>query len=140
VIVVAIADWMTANTKNTAIFASRYALVDRPTACSRRKMGRLPMRSRIVNAVPMKTAAMVSNINTEPGPSFAYISGISGSTSPRPTRHLSQSRICVLSEHQRFVLHASCIYKPHPLMFAAPGYLIRHAIQERQGGCWEIPE
>src|ERR1700757_3625880 len=51
-----IADWTTANTVYTHTFASRYADVDNPTACSRRKIARSPIRSRMVSAVPMKTA------------------------------------------------------------------------------------
>ena len=59
-IAVMIADCRTANPQNTAVLASRYAVVDRPTACSRWKMARSPTRSRIVSAVPMKAAAGIS--------------------------------------------------------------------------------
>ena len=42
-------------------FAKRYAVVDNPTACSRRKIARSPIRARIVRAVPMKMAPTLSS-------------------------------------------------------------------------------
>ncbi len=58
---VTIADWTIAKTVYTHTFANRYADVDRPTACSRRKIARSPMRSRMVSAVPMNTAPTFSS-------------------------------------------------------------------------------
>ncbi len=60
-------DCSTANTAKTMTFANRYAVVDNPTACSRRKMARSPMRARIVSAVPMKMAPTLSSTRICPG-------------------------------------------------------------------------
>ncbi len=54
--------WAAAVRQYTTILAHRYPDADRPAACSRRKMVRSPTRSRIVNAVPMKTALMLSSV------------------------------------------------------------------------------
>ena len=57
---------MIAAVEYTQILASRYAVVDKPTACSRRKIARSPIRSRIVIAVPMKIAPMFSSTRISP--------------------------------------------------------------------------
>ena len=67
VMAVTIPDCTTANTAKTKTLASRYAVVDNPTACSRRKMARSPIRARIVSAVPMKIAPTLSSTRICPG-------------------------------------------------------------------------
>ncbi|CAG7187244.1 hypothetical protein PICSAR235_02953 [Mycobacterium avium subsp. paratuberculosis] len=62
--------------------ANRYADVDSPTACSRRKMARSPMRSRMVSAVPMKTAPTFSSTRIWPGSLGAAPIGLG---MPKPT-------------------------------------------------------
>ena len=56
--------WITAITLYTSTFAVTYAAGDKPRDRSRAKMARSPARSRIVSAVPMITAAMVSNASS----------------------------------------------------------------------------
>ena len=54
-------DCSNANPAKTKTLANMYAVVDNPTACSRRKIARSPMSARIVNAVPMKMAPTLSS-------------------------------------------------------------------------------
>ena len=56
-------------------------MVDNPTACSRRKIARSPIRSRIVSAVPMKMAPTFISTKTCPGWLGASLRGLGG---PRP--------------------------------------------------------
>ena len=80
-----------ANPQNTSVLASRYAVVDSPTACSRWKMARSPTRSRIVSATPMNAAAGSSKARI-----CAASSGVpgmrAGLAEPGITRHGQRQR------------------------------------------------
>src|SRR5215218_6848816 len=78
-------DCRIANAAKTMTFAKRYAVVDNPTACSRRKMARSPIRARIVSAVPMKIAPTLSNTRIWPGSFGAAPPWIAGTGTPKPT-------------------------------------------------------
>ena len=82
---VTIADCTTANAVNTTILASRYAEVDKPTACSRRKMARSPISARIVSAVPMKIAPTLSITRIWPGSLGASPPSSAVFGTPKPT-------------------------------------------------------
>ena len=56
-------------------------MVDNPTACSRRKIGRSPIRSRMVKAVPMKIAPTLSSTRICPG---SFGASPIGSGTPNP--------------------------------------------------------
>ncbi len=80
-----IADCSNANPAKTKTLANMYAVVDNPTACSRRKIARSPMRARIVRAVPMKMAPTLSSTRICPGSLGASPPCIAGTGTPKPT-------------------------------------------------------
>ena len=69
----------------TKTFAKMYAVVDSPTACSRRKIARSPISARIVSAVPMKMAPTLSSTRICPGSFGASPPWIAGTGTPKPT-------------------------------------------------------
>ena len=78
-------DCSNANPAKTKTLAKMYADVDNPTACSRWKIARSPMRARIVNAVPMKMAPTLSSTRICPGSLGASPPWIAGTGTPKPT-------------------------------------------------------
>ena len=69
----------------TTTLANMYAVVDNPTACSRRKIARSPISARIVSAVPMKMAPTLSSTRICPGSFGASPPCIAGTGTPKPT-------------------------------------------------------
>ena len=60
-------------------------MVDKPTACSRRKIARSPISARMVSAVPMKMAPTLSMTRICPGSLGAGPPSMAVTGTPKPT-------------------------------------------------------